>query len=302
MTVGEYYDREGAERLLRGLREGVLLAQGPMGSALMEIGGADVPAAFWNVAEPQEVARIHMLYERAGAEVMVTNTFQASGPALQRDGISQGVGEVNRAAADCALSAHGLAVLGSIGPCGLDWEGEDDEAWSAASASYREQASALLAANCSGILLETFTSLRDLSPALCGAMEAADGMPVLCSVVIDARGRLLHDDASIEEAIGYMEERGASAVGVNCCSLAEANAVVSRIAASSHVPFMIRPNAGIPAIGNDGLPSWSEDAEAFARACLVWRDAGASMVGSCCGASARTTCAMAAALDKFEGA
>ena len=65
------YDRVGAERLLGLLSTGVLLMQGPMGSMLSsELGAQDIPAAYWNVAEPQEVTRIHQQYADAGAQVL----------------------------------------------------------------------------------------------------------------------------------------------------------------------------------------------------------------------------------------
>ena len=74
-----YYNRFGAEELTRRLSSETLLAQGPMGSVLLsEYDAADIPPAFWNLAEPQTVSRIHRLYVAAGAQVLITNTFQAS--------------------------------------------------------------------------------------------------------------------------------------------------------------------------------------------------------------------------------
>ena len=74
-----YYNRFGGEELMRRLASETLLAQGPMGSVLLsEYGAADIPPAFWNLAEPQTVSRIHRLYVAAGAQVLITNTFQAS--------------------------------------------------------------------------------------------------------------------------------------------------------------------------------------------------------------------------------
>ena len=83
-----YYNRFGAEELTRRLSSETLLAQGPMGSVLLsEYDAADIPPAFWNLAEPQTVSRIHRLYVAAGAQVLITNTFQASSYALKHDQI-----------------------------------------------------------------------------------------------------------------------------------------------------------------------------------------------------------------------
>lgn len=98
--------------------------------------------------------------------MLLTNTFQASAPALERDGIAPSAAEVNRAAVDNARAAHGEVVVGSIGPCGIEWMREDSPEFRAARAAYREQATALLTAGVDAVMLETFCSIRDLQPAL----------------------------------------------------------------------------------------------------------------------------------------
>lgn len=295
-----YYNRAGAEELLRRLSSETLLAQGPMGSVLMtELLASDVPAAFWNAAEPQTVSNVHRMYEAAGAQVLITNTFQASAPALTRDEVVPSVAEVNRAAVDDARAAHPQCLLGSIGPCGIDWFQEDASEYREARAAYREQAHDLLNDGVDGILLETFTSIRDLQPALAGCMDAADGMPVLVSFAIDDDANLLGDGLSIEGAVVYAEKHGAIATGVNCCSIAAANEAAPRLVASARGPVMVRPNAGDPVMV-DGSPVWNERPEAFAAACTAWREAGVRLVGGCCGTTARTTAAMAEALGVLE--
>ena len=116
------------------------------------------------------------------------------------------------------------------------------------------------------------------------------------SFVVDDKGDLLGDGLNIEAAVLYAEKHGANSVGVNCCSLAAANVAVPRMAASATTPVTVRPNVGDPVQTQDG-PVWRENPEAFARACIEWRHAGAAMVGSCCGTTAITTAAMAEALD-----
>ena len=104
-----YYNRFGAEELARRLSSETLLAQGPMGSVLLsEYDAADIPPGFWNLAEPQTVSRVHRLYVAAGAQVLITNTFQASSYALKHDQIAPSVAEVNRGAVDAPSAAAGL--------------------------------------------------------------------------------------------------------------------------------------------------------------------------------------------------
>ncbi len=293
----EGYDRPGARWLERRISDGVLLVQGPMGSQLMsQVGAHDVPAAFWNVGEPQEVARLHALYRACGADAMLTNTFQASAPALARDGVTAPMRRVNREAVALARRAGAPCTLGSIGMCGIDWLVEDSAEYRAARAAYRDQARELLAAGVSGIMLETFTSTRALAPALEGALDAADGMPVLASFAIDDAGDLLGDGLNIEAACMFAQERGACSVGVNCCSVEAATAAVPRMVRAVPLPVSVRPNAGYPERADDGAPVWREQPEAFAAACPRWVADGARIVGSCCGAGPLTTCALSGVL------
>ena len=289
-----YYNRTGAAEFMARLEREPLLVQGPMGSVLMAAAGArDVPAAFWNLAEPQTVMRIHRLYEAAGAQILLTNTFQASLPALERDEIMPSMAEVNRAAVDNARAAHPQALVGSMGPCGIDWTLPDSPEFRAARDAYRAQAHALLAAGVDALLLETFTSIRDVEPAIKGACDAADGMPVLVSFSIGEDTNLLGDGLTIEGAVLYAEKHGARAVGVNCCSMEAATAAVPRMVRAARTPVMVRPNAGNLVEAEDGSLVWDERPERFARACAEWLQAGARMVGSCCGTTARTTSALA---------
>lgn len=240
-----YYNRPGGEELMRRMSSETLLTQGPMGSVLMsEYDAADIPPAFWNLAEPQTVSRIHRLYVAAGAQVLITNTFQASSYALKQDQITPSVAEVNRGAVDDARQAHPQLLLGSMGPIGIEWFAEDSAEYREIRGISREQAYSLLNAGVDGLLIETVTSIRNLQPMLAGAQDAADGMPVLVSFVVDDKGDLLGDGLNIEAAVLYAEKHGANSVGVNCCSLAAANVAVPRMVASATTPVTVRPQRG----------------------------------------------------------
>lgn len=294
----DYYNRVGAQELLRRLQvhnEPPLVAQGPMGSVLMSnAGAAHIPPAFWNVAEPQTVANIHELYAAAGAELLITNTLQASAPSLERDGVTAPVSEVNRMAVTAARRAHPQLLVGAMGSCGIDWLREDSPEYRAARDAYRTQAQALFVAGVDGILLETITSIRELNPALQGVQDVADGMPVLVSFAIGHEGNLLGDELTIEGAVVWAEKHGACAVGINCCSLEDASSTVSRLVAAATTPVMVRPNTGTPEFDeqNDAYV-WPEDPDGFAEAAQAWAQAGVRIVGACCGATARTTAAQA---------
>lgn len=154
--------------------------------------------------------------------------------------------EVNRGAVDDARQSHPQLLLGSMGPIGIEWFAEDSAEYREIRGISREQAYALLNAGVDGLLIETVTSIRNLQPMLAGAQDAADGMPVLVSFVVDDKGDLLGDGLNIEAAVLYAEKHGANSVGVNCCSLAAANVAVPRMVASATTPVTVRPNVGDP--------------------------------------------------------
>lgn len=293
------YDRLGASWLAERLGSEVLLMQGPMGTELMrQTGGEDVPAAYWNVADPQEVIRLHSLYRAVGADLMLTNTFQASAPALQRDEVDAPMERVNELAVECARRAGAPCVVGSIGPCGLTWDQADTPEYRAVRAAYREQAHALLDAGAHALMLETFTSLHDAEPALVGALDVACGMPVLMSFAVDEVCNLYGDGASIEDACRLAAKMGASSVGVNCCSLAAATEAVGRMVAVTSLPVSVRPNAGDPRRNEDGELVWPVGADEFVEACTRWVHDGATIVAPCCGGDPLTVCALAGYLEE----
>ncbi len=294
------FDAAGSTWLRERLDAGdILLMQGPMGSELMrQVGAADIPAALWNVADPHEVERIHWLYRMAGADIMLTNTFQASAPALVHDEVDAGMERVNRAAVACALHAGARCTLASIGPCGIAWVSEDAPEYREAADAYRDQAYVLLDAGAHGIVLETFTALRELELALRAVRSVACDLPVLVSFAIDEAGNLLGDGVNIEAACMLAERKGAEAVGVNCCSVAAATHAVPRMARAVSLPLMVRPNAGDPQRDEYGSLTWDERPEAFSSAFSAWRAAGARIVGGCCGTGVRTASVLAGCLDE----
>ena len=296
--TADYRYEEGTDLRARLAEPRALVVQGPMGTALMSLpGGEGVPAAYWNLAEPETVTRLHAFYAAAGADVLLTNSFQANACALERDEVYASVREANAAAVRLALKAANLPVLGSVGPCGVSWVKRDSPEFRRARDAYRAQMHALLAAGAAGLWVETITRVNDMLAALTAAQDVAAGMPVLTSFAVDAAGNLLGDGLPLETAVLYAEKHGACSVGVNCCSLAVADAAVERLLAVARTPVSVRPNAGDPHRTDEGALSWDEDPDAFAAAAARWCAAGVRLVGSCCGTTARTTCALRLAVD-----
>ena len=281
-------------------KSSTLIAQGPMGTMLMsQLNAKDVPPSYWNIGEPITVEYLHRMYCYAGAEVMITNSFQANARNLKEDDVFASVSEVCTFAVRNALIQEGTYVLGSIGPVrGFDLTyREDTLEYREARQLYREQAYALLNAGAHGILLETFTSINQIAPALQGVQDVSEGMPILVSFAVDSNGNLVGDGLSIEGAVVWTEKRKVASVGINCCPLDTAMLVVPRLIDTATVPISVRPNAGKPFMNKEGELVWSNIDDELKEAAVVWKSLGVTLIGSCCGTTPVTTSIIAEALQ-----
>lgn len=279
----DHYNRPGAEGFLARLAAGTLVVQGPLdGPLAAQPGGEDIPATAWNTSEPQLIERLHALYLAAGADVLLTNTARANALLLEADQVHRSVAAVCRAAVDCARRAGGRMVLGSIGPSGQMWTAEDSPEYRAARALCREQAYELLRAGVDGLLLDGIASIRELEPALAGALDVADGMPALASFALDTAGNLQGDGLNIEAAAMLAEKRGVAVVGAECPTTTCAVDAAERLRRATALPLMIR------AEGTD---------EKLAAAAPRLAEQGACLIGGLSDSTPRTCCALFDSLD-----
>lgn len=262
-----------------------VLLDGALGTELLARG---LPAAAlperWLVERPEEVAAVHAAHRAAGAEVVLTCTFNLASPRLDAEPL--GISREVLALAAVALArgaAPGARIAGSIGPT---WGAADaGEAQALQSAA----ALALARAGCDLLWLETLTSAEDLARAAEAARRG--GLPWVATFAFRERDGRLADAAgeSAEACLARAAEAGACAVGANCVlpgaplapALAEASKRLS-------VPLVAKPSAGLP--GAVVAP------EAFAAWAVELARAGAAWIGGCCGASAAHVAAVAAAL------
>ena len=162
--------------LLEVIQERPLLSDGAMGTQLMlaglEQGGC---GEHWNLTQPERVLGIQRRYVEAGSDILLTNTFGGSRIMLNRHGLGDAAGEINRAAVDVARQAFGARdgyVFGDIGPFGglMEPYGEFTEA--EVRAAFDEQARALVGAGVDAIIVETQTSLEELGLGMAAARDA----------------------------------------------------------------------------------------------------------------------------------
>ena len=269
-------------------RRAVLL-DGALGTELMKRGLSQGESPdLWNVERPEAVRDIHRSYFEAGSDAVMTNTFGASVLKLEAAGHAGRCAEINAAAAVLALSVRpsGGFVGGDIGPTGkfLKPQGEYEE--SAFEAAFAVQARALAAAGVDFFLIETMYDLRE---ALCAvrACRAAADIPVFATMTFNRtrRGFFTLMGDSVAKCVTAFEALGVPAFGANCtltgADLADA---IREMRAITARPLIAQPNAGQPSIGPEGEDVvYSQSVEEFAADVPKLLDAGASLVGGCCG-------------------
>lgn len=271
-----------------------VLADGAMGTVLQAEGlppGSCGEA--WNLDRPDTISGIHATYAAAGARILLTNTFGGTRLRLAFHGEEHRTAEINAAAVSLARKGAGPGawVLGDLGPFGgiLAPLGDADPA--EVRAAYIEQARTLIEAGADGLIIETQTALDELEIALRAAREAGARF-VAASVAFDRTKsgafRTMMGVAP-EAAARTMLEAGADVLGCNCgkdVGVAEAAAILRIYRTVTDRPLLARPNAGQPAIAPSGIV-YPERPEAMAAQIPLLRDAGAAIIGGCCGTTPR---------------
>jgi 5-methyltetrahydrofolate--homocysteine methyltransferase len=263
-----------------------LVVDGAMGTQLQERGldAAEELPELLNLTHPEDITAIHAAYVAAGADVITTNTFGAN--PLKLDGRA-GVAEVFAAAAKCARVAGAAYVAGDIGPSGALLEPLGTMTFDEAYDLFAEQVDAAVAAGCDILLIETMADLREAKAALLAARERCS-LPVFVTMTFGEDGRTFLGTPP-EVAAEVLSSMGAQAVGLNCSLgpnelLGAARAMAARV----RCPLMVQPNAGLPRM-EGGQTVFDVSAQEFAQAMETMMDAGASVIGGCCGTSPKYT-------------
>jgi 5-methyltetrahydrofolate--homocysteine methyltransferase len=195
---------------------------------------------------------------------------------------------VNRRAAELAreaVTAHGGGlVAGSMGPTGMLIEPLGDLTLSLAAQAYAEQAAALGRGGVDILLLETFFALDEAVAAIEGIKRVCD-LPLVVSFSFN-RPRRTMMGVSPKQVVPAIASLGVAAVGANCGrSLTDMEAVLNELVASNAgIPLWIKPNAGLPRMDGD-RPLYDTTPQTMGEYAARFVQAGAQMVGGCCGTS-----------------
>ena len=243
----------------------------------------------WNVENPGAVAAVHRAYVDAGSRIVLANTFGANrlkyrGPHPLDALISSAI----------SLARCGALVALDVGPTGKLLKPAGDLGFDAAYEAFAETVRHGAAAGADLVFVETMGDVRELKAAVLAA-KLNSTLPVFATVALDESGKLL-TGASVECVAALLESLGVDAYGFNC-GLGPDRMLpfVERLAKVSTKPVVVKPNAGMPRLV-DGRTVFDVGPADFAATAARLVDAGASIVGGCCGTTPAHIKELAAAL------
>jgi len=265
----------------------VVLLDGAMGTELQAAGmPAGVTPEVWAAEHPDVLAGVHKSYIAAGADAVLACTFGGNRWKLAYGGAAERVEELNRRLVEIARQAAGDAlVLGDMGGTGEFVAPLGDREPAEFVEVFAEQAAALAAAGVDGIIIETMTDLSEITAAVEGARRT--GLPVLASMSFarDAHQHGWHTMMGVDPvaAAEGLAGAGADVVGANCgVGIEDMVHIVAAMAAATDRPVLAEPNAGMPRLVH-GKTVFDATPVQMAGHVQALLDAGARLVGGCCG-------------------
>jgi methionine synthase I (cobalamin-dependent)/5,10-methylenetetrahydrofolate reductase len=284
------------------LEDQILTGDGAMGTLLGERGvGFGHPYARANLSHPEMVARIHEEYLRAGASIVETNTFSANRFKLETHDLEARVREVNVAGAHLACKAvkeaGGVVALGAIGPLGRPLAPIGPVSEGEAREVFLEQAEALLEGGADALLLETFTDLSELRLAYEAVRSL--GAPVLAYKTFVEDGETLAEGLP-GRAAREISSWGVDLAGANCTVGPQRMVEIAGQMSAEAGPVAAFPNPGLPQLVG-GQVRFRRNTHHFAEYGVKLAEAGARLIGGCCGTTPAHIHALSEALKDFRG-
>ena len=268
---------------------GYIVFDGAMGTMLQQAGidSAGEAPDILNLSHPEAITGIHRAYVEAGADVITTNTFGAN-PFKLKDKAS--IRDVFAAGIACAREAQAPYVAADIGPSGALFEPMGELTFEKAYEIFSEQARSASAAGCNLVIIETMADLLEMKAAVLAVKENTD-LPLFATMTFNDDGHTLMGTSPKIAALA-LNALGVDALGINC-SVGPKTLVpfIAEMSEFTALPLIAQPNAGLPQV-IDGKAQYGIDVEEFMAAEAELADAGATVLGSCCGTTPQYTAAI----------
>lgn len=272
-------------------KSGYVITDGAMGTVLFSSGlDQGDPPELWNVDYPDRVAAVHQAYYDAGAQVMLTNTFGGNRYRLMLHNAQDRVAEVNQAAAAIlrevvSKNDNQAVVAGDIGPSGQVLTPYGELSFQEAKEGFAQQAEALISAGVDVIWIETMSDLEEVRAAIEGARQVSADIPVVTTMTFDTHGHTMMG-VSPEQALETLTPLGPLALGGNCGNGPEEiiEVIQKMHAVDPNMTLVAKANAGIPELVK-GKPVYRASPAVMADYAVNSYQAGARIIGACCGST-----------------
>ncbi|HAJ33095.1 MAG TPA: hypothetical protein DCK79_06950 [Candidatus Atribacteria bacterium] len=279
------------EEIKEQLNKRPLLLDGAMGTMLQKYGlKSGECSEGWNISHPQVVQKIHREYIKAGADVILTNTFGANRVKLSSFNSQNDVIEINRSAVKIAKEAikknikepeRKVLLAASVGPTGKILEPYGPLSLKEVYENYKEQVVILEKIGVDLIILETFYDLEEIKTALKAVKENTNLM-VITSMTFDKNLKTIYG-VDPERAVIVLENQGADGVGANCGTGPKILYKVLKIMKkASKTYLMVEPNAGMPELVK-GKVVYPASPKIMAEYTEKFVKLGLNLIGGCCG-------------------
>jgi len=271
------------------IKNRIVVLDGAMGSLLIDQGlPPGDPPDFWNISNPEKVQKIHKSYFDAGSDVVFTNTFGSSMLKMMAYKHGNSIEDYNKKAVELAIEIcpeHGY-IAGDIGPCGGFLPPVGTTTGEEFYNNSLEQAQYLSEAGVDFFVVETMVDIEEAEAAV-RAIKEISKLPILASITYKKtkRGYFTIMGNSVEHCVKVLEEAGVDIIGANCTLGSDQMIdLVPVLRKETNLPISVKPNAGQPQL-IDGKTIYNATPQDFARDILAMIEAGANVVGGCCGSN-----------------
>ncbi len=266
----------------------VVLLDGGMGSCLFKEGMPQgVCPEAWMIDNPDVQIKIQSGYCMAGTDILYAPTFTANRPKLSEHGIADRLREINMGLVENAKKAasyadHKVYIAGDMTMTGVMLKPMGPMDFEELIDIYKEQASALIDAGVDLFIVETMMSVQETRACVIALKELCD-LPIMATLTFESDGRTLLGTDARTAAI-TLASLGVDAIGTNCSTGPKDMSVnVRAMREVVDIPIIAKPNAGIPRLDENGDTVYDNTPENFAEEMADIINAGATIIGGCCG-------------------
>ena len=270
-------------------KDHILYLDGATGSNLVKAGmPSGVCPEQWILEHQDVMLQLQKDYVQAGTNILYAPTFTANRVKLAEYHLEKNMTSmirdlvaISKKTAE-STPGHPVYVAGDLTMTGEQLKPMGKMELETLIDIYKEQILCLVDAGADLLVVETMMSLAETRAALIAAKEVCD-LPVIATLTFEADGRTLFGTDAKTAAI-VLESLGASAIGANCSTgPAQMESIISEMVSHTRIPVIAKPNAGLPFLDENGTTCYNMEAEEFAEEMEVLVNAGATILGGCCG-------------------